>query len=172
MLCGHIHQAPFTDEGAWAEHRGATWLFNAGYERGDRPTFVELDLGDDRASWWSAAGRGEVDLNDPVVGGDRPTPTRVASVVGGALRAGLDGDVHGRTRGDAAEQLAEHAEMVVSIGELALDVDDVLREAHEPGGELAGDLQPELGWAAKNSAGSPMSRTTVGAAAVTVALRG
>ena len=74
MLCGHIHQAPFVDEGAWAEHRGATWLFNAGYERGGRPTFVELDLGADRASWWSAAGRGEVDLNDPSSAGTARLP--------------------------------------------------------------------------------------------------
>ena len=74
VLCGHIHQAPFTDEGAWAEHRGTTWLFNAGYEPGGRPTFVELDLGADRASWWSAAGHGEVDLNDPSSAGTARLP--------------------------------------------------------------------------------------------------
>ena len=59
VLCGHIHQAPFTSEGAWAEHRGSTWLFNAGYQRGERPTFIELDLDDDRACGgrWSVAAR-------------------------------------------------------------------------------------------------------------------
>lgn len=62
VLCGHIHQAPFTSAGAWAERRGATWLFNAGYQRGDRPTFVELDLAQDRAYWWSMADNGDIDL--------------------------------------------------------------------------------------------------------------
>ena len=65
VLCGHIHQAPFTDAGAWAEHRAGTWLFNGGLQRGDRPTFVELELDEGRAVWWSAFGTGEVDLADP-----------------------------------------------------------------------------------------------------------
>jgi predicted phosphodiesterase len=65
VLCGHIHQAPFTDRGAWAEHRDGTWLFNAGHEPGPRPTSIVLDLADDRARWTSSAGTGEVDLADP-----------------------------------------------------------------------------------------------------------
>jgi Icc-related predicted phosphoesterase len=65
VLCGHIHEAPFTSEGAWAEHRESTWLFNAGYQRGDRPTFIVLDLDGDMASWSSAIGSGHVDLTDP-----------------------------------------------------------------------------------------------------------
>lgn len=65
VLCGHVHQAPFTSVGAWAEHRGSTWLFNAGYQRGDRPTFIELDIGNERAHWLSSVGGGEVDLTDP-----------------------------------------------------------------------------------------------------------
>jgi Icc-related predicted phosphoesterase len=69
VLCGHIHQAPFTSEGAWAEHRGTTWLFNTGFQRGGRPTFIEIDLGEDRASWWSMAGGGDVDLTDPATAG-------------------------------------------------------------------------------------------------------
>jgi len=65
VLCGHIHQAPFTADGAWVEHRGTTWLFNAGYLRTGPPPFVELDLTEDRALWRSAVGSGEVDLTDP-----------------------------------------------------------------------------------------------------------
>lgn len=69
VLCGHIHESPFTSQGAWAEHRGGTWLFNAGWQRGDRPTCIELDLRDDlgasTASWWSSQGSGSVDLADP-----------------------------------------------------------------------------------------------------------
>jgi predicted MPP superfamily phosphohydrolase len=65
VLCGHIHQAPFVPDGAWAEHRGTTWLFNAGHQLGERPTFIELDLSEARAWWWSSLGSGEVDLADP-----------------------------------------------------------------------------------------------------------
>ena len=65
VLCGHVHQAPFTSAGAWAEHRGSTWLFNTGYQRGDPPPFIVLDLDVGRASWWSPTGSGEVDLADP-----------------------------------------------------------------------------------------------------------
>ena len=170
VLCGHIHQAPFTDEGAWAEHRGATWLFNAGYEPGARPTFIELDLGDDRASWWSAVGRGEVDLNDPSTA--ETARLRRSSVVGRAVRARLDVDPRADAS-DPAEQLAEHAEVVVAIGELALDVDDVRGEPVRAGAaSWRATSSPSWGWAAKNSSGSPISRTTVGATAVTVALRG
>jgi Icc-related predicted phosphoesterase len=62
VLCGHVHQAPFTSEGAWAEQRGPTWIFNAGYERGPRPTFIEVDLDDERAHWWSSVDQGQIDL--------------------------------------------------------------------------------------------------------------
>lgn len=62
VLCGHIHQAPFTADGAWAQHRGSTWLFYAGYERGDRPAFIEVDLDDRRAHWWSTAGSSGVEM--------------------------------------------------------------------------------------------------------------
>ena len=65
VLCGHVHEAPFTPDGTWAEHRGSTWLFNAGAERTDRPAFVELDLADGQAAWWAPDGAGKVDLDDP-----------------------------------------------------------------------------------------------------------
>ena len=65
VLCGHIHEAPYTDEGSWAEWRDGTWLFNSGYQRGEIPAFVEIDLDEDKAYWWSLVGTGEVDLSDP-----------------------------------------------------------------------------------------------------------
>jgi Icc-related predicted phosphoesterase len=65
VLCGHIHQAPFTADGGWVEHRGRTWLFNAGHQPGGEPTSIVLDLDADHARWWSSAGGGEVDLADP-----------------------------------------------------------------------------------------------------------
>lgn len=62
VLCGHIHQAPQVDGGAWHERRGHTWLFNAGHQPGEVPAHVELDLDAGRASWWSATAAGELDL--------------------------------------------------------------------------------------------------------------
>jgi predicted MPP superfamily phosphohydrolase len=62
VLCGHIHQAPFTPEGDWSEQRGSTWLFNAGHQNGGQPSCIELDLGARSASWFSASGQAEVDL--------------------------------------------------------------------------------------------------------------
>ena len=51
VLCGHIHQAPFVAQGGWAEQRGQTWLFNAGFQLGNRPTSIELDLDARTAAW-------------------------------------------------------------------------------------------------------------------------
>jgi len=63
VLCGHIHQAPFVADGAWAERRGDTWLFNGGHQLGPIPTHVVLDLGEGIASWWSFAAAGEISLS-------------------------------------------------------------------------------------------------------------
>lgn len=73
VLCGHIHEAPFTDAGAWAEERDGTWLFNTGRVHGDRAPFIELDLERRRAHWWSPVATGSVDL----------TLSRAGGVVGG-----------------------------------------------------------------------------------------
>ncbi len=62
VLCGHIHQAPFTNEGDWAEHRAGTWLFNAGYQLGHEPTFIELDLDARTAAWHSGVRQGAIDF--------------------------------------------------------------------------------------------------------------
>lgn len=62
VLCGHIHQAPFVTGGGWAERRGDTWLFNAGYQRGQIPCHVSLDLERRTAAWWSFEGSGEISL--------------------------------------------------------------------------------------------------------------
>jgi Icc-related predicted phosphoesterase len=56
VLCGHIHQAPFTPDGSWAAQLGSTWLFNAGKHMGDTPPSVALDLGAATARWVSLAG--------------------------------------------------------------------------------------------------------------------
>jgi Icc-related predicted phosphoesterase len=60
VLCGHIHQAPFVAGGAWYDRVDGTVLFNSGYQRGNIPAHVFLDLDEATASWWSMAGEGEV----------------------------------------------------------------------------------------------------------------
>lgn len=68
VLCGHIHQAPFTTEGDWVQQQGDTWLFNGGYQRGPEPTFIEIDLDGLTASWHSGGGDETVDLRVPRTG--------------------------------------------------------------------------------------------------------
>jgi len=60
VACGHIHEAPFVPDGAWAEQRGRSWLFNSGFKRGLVPPHVELDLDRRVATWWSADRHDEV----------------------------------------------------------------------------------------------------------------
>ncbi len=67
VLCGHIHQAPYVDGGAWVEERSGTWLFNSGHQPGPIPAHVFLDLdaapdGSGTAEWWSFQGQGERSL--------------------------------------------------------------------------------------------------------------
>ena len=62
VLCGHVHQAPFVSDGAWAERRGDTWLFNGGHQPGPIPTNVSIDFDEGSASWWSVSGVGEISL--------------------------------------------------------------------------------------------------------------
>lgn len=62
VLCGHVHEAPFVDGGAWAERRDGTWLFNAGRQRGAIPAHVRVDLDELAASWWSWEDEGETSL--------------------------------------------------------------------------------------------------------------
>lgn len=62
VLCGHIHQAPFVDQGSWHARHGPTWLFNAGHQMGPVPAHIQIDLAAGRARWWSYLGEAEVDL--------------------------------------------------------------------------------------------------------------
>lgn len=62
VLCGHIHEAPFTAAGAWAEKLGATWVFNAGRQIGEVPARVEIDFARGEAVWTSLAGQETIAL--------------------------------------------------------------------------------------------------------------
>ena len=56
VLCGHIHEAPFKNDGSWIDRIGDTWLFNAGRQIGDVPARIEIDFGEEVARWVSLAG--------------------------------------------------------------------------------------------------------------------
>ena len=62
VLCGHIHQSPFTDEGSWWERRGPTWVFNAGREHAHEPVRIEIDLDAGAATWVSQGAAETVSL--------------------------------------------------------------------------------------------------------------
>jgi Icc-related predicted phosphoesterase len=59
VLCGHIHEAPFKNEGSWIDRIGDTWLFNAGRQIGDVPARIEIDFAAQTARWISLAGEDE-----------------------------------------------------------------------------------------------------------------
>jgi Icc-related predicted phosphoesterase len=57
IVCsGHVHNAPFVPDGAWADRVGRTWCFNMGKQIGPVPAHIaiETDLGE--ALWFSLEG--------------------------------------------------------------------------------------------------------------------
>lgn len=52
VFCGHIHQAPWADGGAWYARLGETWVFNAGKQIGKVPPHITLDTAADTAHWF------------------------------------------------------------------------------------------------------------------------
>jgi len=56
VLCGHVHESPFKDDGNWIDTIGATTVVNAGRQRGPIPTCVEIDTDAGTARWSSLAG--------------------------------------------------------------------------------------------------------------------
>jgi Icc-related predicted phosphoesterase len=66
VLTGHVHEAPFKSDGAWADRIGNTWVFNAGHQIGKVPAHIELDLAEQRARWVSIMGSESVDLRDSI----------------------------------------------------------------------------------------------------------
>jgi Icc-related predicted phosphoesterase len=66
VLTGHVHQAPFLPDGSWYDRIDRTLVFNAGRQRGPIPSHVVIDTDEGVASWWSAEGEDEIDLDlDP-----------------------------------------------------------------------------------------------------------
>jgi Icc-related predicted phosphoesterase len=63
VLCGHIHEAPFVEDGAWFEQRNETYLFNSGRQPGEIPAHVFFDLSDRSAEWWAYGQSGEIEFD-------------------------------------------------------------------------------------------------------------
>jgi Icc-related predicted phosphoesterase len=62
VLCGHVHESPFTSQGAWIDRIGSTLVLNAGRQRGPIPTCIEIDTAAGHAVWRSLAGNEERSL--------------------------------------------------------------------------------------------------------------
>ncbi|MDJ0858036.1 MAG: metallophosphoesterase [Dinoroseobacter sp.] len=75
VFCGHVHQAPFTKEGAWADRVGSSWVFNMGQQPGEIPSHIIVDIARQKAMWTSIAGAEELDLSTET---SRPVPLSAA----------------------------------------------------------------------------------------------
>tara|TARA_R100000027_G_scaffold61554_5_gene53019 strand:- start:27817 stop:28536 length:720 start_codon:yes stop_codon:yes gene_type:complete len=53
VFCGHIHLSPFRSGGSWYDRLGDTWVFNPGKQIGEIPTYIIIDLTENRATWVS-----------------------------------------------------------------------------------------------------------------------
>jgi len=51
VLCGHIHQAPWTEGGSWHAQLGRSFVFNAGHLRSRIPPHIILDTELATADW-------------------------------------------------------------------------------------------------------------------------
>jgi Icc-related predicted phosphoesterase len=71
VFSGHVHQSPFVKEGSWVDRIGPTWVFNAGQQFGAPPTHIVIDIDEEVAFWFSAAGNQFVRLDEPL---ERPVP--------------------------------------------------------------------------------------------------
>jgi Icc-related predicted phosphoesterase len=64
VLCGHVHESPFAEGGAWADQIGSTWVVNSGREPGRIPGAVPAHIVVDTtaltAHWMSSKGIDEL----------------------------------------------------------------------------------------------------------------
>jgi Icc-related predicted phosphoesterase len=62
VLSGHIHNAPFFEDGSWIDRIGRTWVFNTGRQIGAQPTSLTIDLETMKAEWSSVGESSTRDL--------------------------------------------------------------------------------------------------------------
>ena len=75
VVSGHIHEAPFVQDGSWADRIGATWVFNTGFQFGAPPALVALETRIGEALWISAMDVQTVRLDAPL---QRPIPSALS----------------------------------------------------------------------------------------------
>ena len=66
VLTGHIHEAPFIENGSWVDRIESTWVFNSGRVRGDFPPHVVFDIQQQTAHWHSIVAAEWVALDQPL----------------------------------------------------------------------------------------------------------
>ena len=64
VMSGHVHEAPYVQEGSWVDRIGKTWVFNTGHYLGAPPAHVIMDTEAGEAVWFSAAGNQYVRFGD------------------------------------------------------------------------------------------------------------
>jgi Icc-related predicted phosphoesterase len=65
VLCGHVHESPFVDEGDWSDRIGDTWIVNAGREAGPVPAHAIVDTDTRSISWSCAVGAESLSFATP-----------------------------------------------------------------------------------------------------------
>ena len=63
VLTGHIHEAPFVENGSWVDQINSTWIFNSGREKGPFPPHIVFNLAENVAIWRSKNESQWVELN-------------------------------------------------------------------------------------------------------------
>lgn len=63
VFTGHIHEAPFRQDGSWFDRIGQSWVFNAGQQIGPTPCHVIIDTEAGEAAWFSMAGAELISLD-------------------------------------------------------------------------------------------------------------
>ena len=66
VISGHVHQSPFVPDGSWFDRLSDTWVFNTGLQAGRPPTYMVLDLDENRAYWLAAGEAQWIDLGAPL----------------------------------------------------------------------------------------------------------
>jgi Icc-related predicted phosphoesterase len=56
VVCGHVHESPYVEGGAWVDRIGSALVVNAGHYRGPTPAYIEIDTDAGTARWTSLAG--------------------------------------------------------------------------------------------------------------------
>jgi Icc-related predicted phosphoesterase len=60
VLAGHVHEAPYRDDGSWHDHLGTTLVLNAGRQPGAVPSHLVVDTGARTVLWSGLTGTEQI----------------------------------------------------------------------------------------------------------------